>query len=69
VAASNPYPLRTPAYYLPIQCTDHKENIESSKGHSIADAETIAKSFAQVLHKFRHSLLLRFISCVSMECR
>jgi len=68
VAASNP-PSRTPAYNLPIQCTDQKENIESSKGHPVADAETVAKSFAQVLHKFCHSLLLRFISCVSMECR
>ncbi|XP_066321202.1 mediator of RNA polymerase II transcription subunit 25-like isoform X1 [Miscanthus floridulus] len=47
VAASNPYPSRTPAYNLPIQCTDQKENIESSKGHPVADAETVAKSFAQ----------------------
>ncbi|XP_066320890.1 mediator of RNA polymerase II transcription subunit 25-like isoform X3 [Miscanthus floridulus] len=47
VAASNPYPSRTPAYNLPIQCTDQKENIESSQGHPVADAETVAKSFAQ----------------------
>ncbi|ONM21471.1 Mediator of RNA polymerase II transcription subunit 25 [Zea mays] len=47
VAASNPYPLPTPVYCLPTQSTDHKENIETSKEPSIADAETVAKSFAQ----------------------
>ncbi|KAG2576038.1 hypothetical protein PVAP13_6NG036855 [Panicum virgatum] len=47
VTASNPYPLPTPVYRLPTQSTDHKENIESSKEPSIADAETVAKSFAQ----------------------
>jgi len=62
--ASNLYPLPTPVYRLPTQSADHKENIESSKEPSIADAETVAKSFAQVLHKFCHSLLL-FISCIS----
>jgi len=45
--ASNPYPLPTPVYRLPTQSADHKENIESSKEPSIADAETVAKSFAQ----------------------
>ncbi|WVZ64358.1 hypothetical protein U9M48_013890 [Paspalum notatum var. saurae] len=47
VTASNPYPLPTPVYRLPTQSADHKENIESSKEPSIADAETVAKSFAQ----------------------
>ncbi|KAK3133062.1 hypothetical protein QOZ80_6AG0531580 [Eleusine coracana subsp. coracana] len=47
VSASNPYPLPTPVYCLPIQSTDHKENNESSKEPSIADAEKVAKSFAQ----------------------
>ncbi|WVZ64356.1 hypothetical protein U9M48_013889 [Paspalum notatum var. saurae] len=47
VTASNPYPLPTPVYHLPTQSADHKENIESSKEPSIADAETVAKSFAQ----------------------
>ncbi|TVU09096.1 hypothetical protein EJB05_42536 [Eragrostis curvula] len=47
VAASNPYPLPTPVYCLPIQSADHKENNESSKEPSVADAETVAKSFAQ----------------------
>lgn len=47
VAASNPYPLPTPVYRLPTQSADHKENIEPSKEPSIADAETVAKSFAQ----------------------
>ncbi|KAL6838998.1 hypothetical protein ACP4OV_031225 [Aristida adscensionis] len=47
VAASNPYPLPTPVYCLPVQSADHKENIEPSKEPSIADAETVAKSFAQ----------------------
>nr|CAB3456765.1 unnamed protein product [Digitaria exilis] len=45
VAASNPYPLPTPVYCS--QNTDLKENTESSKEPSIADAETVAKSFAQ----------------------
>jgi mediator of RNA polymerase II transcription subunit 25 len=47
VAASNPYPLPTPVYCIPTQSTDHKENTESSKEPSIADAEAVAKSFAQ----------------------
>ncbi|RCV11237.1 hypothetical protein SETIT_2G170200v2 [Setaria italica] len=47
VAASNPYPLPTPVYCLPIRSTDHRKNIESSKEPSIADAETFAKLFPQ----------------------
>ncbi|KAG2634297.1 hypothetical protein PVAP13_2NG195200 [Panicum virgatum] len=47
VAASNPYPLPTPVYCTPTQSTDHKENTESSKESSMADAEAVAKSFAQ----------------------
>uniref|UniRef100_A0A0D9XCA8 Mediator of RNA polymerase II transcription subunit 25 n=1 Tax=Leersia perrieri TaxID=77586 RepID=A0A0D9XCA8_9ORYZ len=47
VAASNPYPLPTPVYRPLVQSTDHKENNDGAKESCLADAENVAKSFAQ----------------------
>uniref|UniRef100_A0A0E0LZK9 Mediator of RNA polymerase II transcription subunit 25 n=1 Tax=Oryza punctata TaxID=4537 RepID=A0A0E0LZK9_ORYPU len=47
VAASNPYPLPTPVYRPLVQSSDHKENNDGAKESCLADAETVAKSFAQ----------------------
>ncbi|KAG8060944.1 hypothetical protein GUJ93_ZPchr0002g24815 [Zizania palustris] len=47
VAASNPYSLPTPVYRPLAQSSDHKENNDGAKESCLADAETVAKSFAQ----------------------
>jgi mediator of RNA polymerase II transcription subunit 25 len=49
VAASNPYPLPTPVYRPPMQNLEKSENIEEQTESRSSDAETVAKSFAQVL--------------------
>lgn len=48
VAASNPYPLPTPVYQPPVSCLE-QENTEVQKESFLADAETVAKSFSQVI--------------------
>uniref|UniRef100_A0A453KL92 Mediator of RNA polymerase II transcription subunit 25 n=2 Tax=Aegilops tauschii subsp. strangulata TaxID=200361 RepID=A0A453KL92_AEGTS len=47
VAASNPYPLPTPVYRPSVQSSDHKKSNEATKESCLADAETVAVSFAQ----------------------
>ncbi|KAL5726291.1 hypothetical protein ACHQM5_009345 [Ranunculus cassubicifolius] len=47
VAASNPYPLPTPVYQPKIPNTEQGENIEVVTESCLADAETLAKSFAK----------------------
>ena len=49
VAASNPYPLPTPVYRPQIQNLEQTENIEAQIESRLSDAETVAKSFAQVV--------------------
>lgn len=49
VAASNPYPLPTPVYRPQMQNMEQSENIETQAESRLSDAETLAKSFAQVL--------------------
>lgn len=49
VAASNPYPLPTPVYRPQMQNLEQSENIEAQTESRLSDAETVAKSFAQVL--------------------
>ena len=53
VAASNPYPLPTPVY-RPAMSLEHPENAEAQTEAGLADAETVAKSFGQVLLRFYH---------------
>ncbi|MCL7025923.1 hypothetical protein MKW94_001123, partial [Papaver nudicaule] len=47
VAASNPYSLPTPVYRPQIPNPDKSENKEVATESSLADAETVARSFAQ----------------------
>ncbi|KAF5179454.1 Mediator of rna polymerase ii transcription subunit [Thalictrum thalictroides] len=47
VAASNPYPLPTPVYRPKIPKMEQGEDIEQSSESCLADAETVAKSFAK----------------------
>ena len=49
VTASNPHPLPTPVYRPQIQNLEQSENIESEAESHLSDAETLAKSFDQVL--------------------
>lgn len=49
VAASNPYPLPTPVYRPPMQKTEPSDNNEAQSESRLSDAETIAKTFSQVL--------------------
>lgn len=49
VAASNPYPLPTPVYRPQMQKLEQSENIETQVDSRLSDAETVAKSFVQVL--------------------
>lgn len=51
VAASNPYPLPTPIYRPP---PPPNENAEAQTESCLADAETAAKSFGQVLCESYH---------------
>ncbi|KAI3976891.1 hypothetical protein MKX01_008749, partial [Papaver californicum] len=47
VSASNPYSLPTPVYRTQIPNLDQSENKEVAPESCLADAETVAKSFAQ----------------------
>lgn len=49
VAASNPYPLPTPVYRPQMQNMEQNESMESQTENRLADAEAVAKSFAQVV--------------------
>lgn len=49
VAASNPHPLPTPVYRPQMQNLDQNENNEAQAESRLSDAETVAKSFVQVL--------------------
>jgi len=48
VAASNPYPLRTPICVPQLQNLEQSETIESFPGNCLYDAEAVAKAFPQV---------------------
>lgn len=50
VAASNPYPLPTPVYRPQIHNSEQSENETQTDDRRLSDAETVAKSFAQVLY-------------------
>lgn len=52
VAASDPYPLPTPVYRPQLQNLEKTENIEEQTESRTSDAETVAKSFAQVILPF-----------------
>ena len=52
VAASNPYPLPTPVY-RPRQNVEQSENTEIQSDGRLSDAETVAKSFAQVVTELK----------------
>uniref|UniRef100_A0A368UJY9 Mediator of RNA polymerase II transcription subunit 25 n=1 Tax=Glycine max TaxID=3847 RepID=A0A368UJY9_SOYBN len=69
VAASNPYPLRTPICVPQLQNLEQSETIESFPGNCLYDAEAVAKAFPQgkrnskaadppVLAKTPHFLIL-----------
>ena len=60
VAASNPYPLPTPVYRPQIQNLEQTENIEAQTESRLSDAETVAKSFAQVVQQYFTSLVSQF---------
>nr|KAJ0207549.1 hypothetical protein LSAT_V11C500249680 [Lactuca sativa] len=47
VAASNPYPLPTVVYQLPMQKIEPTDNNEAQSESCLSDAETIAKAFSQ----------------------
>eukprot|EP00256_Glycine_max_P060698 XP_014629641.1 mediator of RNA polymerase II transcription subunit 25 isoform X1 [Glycine max] len=47
VAASNPYPLRTPICVPQLQNLEQSETIESFPGNCLYDAEAVAKAFPQ----------------------
>ncbi|KAF9592019.1 hypothetical protein IFM89_011602 [Coptis chinensis] len=47
IAASNPYPLPTPVYRPKIPKMEQSENNDVSAESCLADAETVAKSFAK----------------------
>lgn len=49
ITASNPYPLATPVFRPPVQNLKQNENIDAQTENRLSDAETIAKSFAQVI--------------------
>lgn len=49
VAASNPHPLPTPVYRPPVPASEHKETGEVQTENGLADAQTVAKSFGQVI--------------------
>jgi mediator of RNA polymerase II transcription subunit 25 len=65
VAASNPYPLPTPVYRPPMQNLEKSENIEEQTESRSSDAETVAKSFAQVLLALLSPYLLMVV-CIFM---
>lgn len=49
IAASNPHPLPTPVYRPQIQNLEQSENIDPQTESRLSDAETVAKSFPQVV--------------------
>lgn len=49
ISASNPHPLSTPVFRPQIQNLDQSESIDGQTENRLSDAETIAKSFAQVI--------------------
>lgn len=49
VAASNSYPLPTPVYRPRLQNVEQNDNTELQTDSRLSDAETVAKSFAQVV--------------------
>lgn len=51
VAASNPFPLPTPVYRPQPQNLEQNDVSEKQPDSHLSDAETLAKSFAQVLVK------------------
>jgi mediator of RNA polymerase II transcription subunit 25 len=56
IAASNPHPLPTPVYRPQIQNLEQTENIDAQNESRLSDAETVAKSFPQVLILFSYPI-------------
>ena len=63
IAASNPYPLPAPVNRPKIQNLDQNENTDPQTESRLSDAETVAKSFPQILFMF----FLRWKSAICQQ--
>ena len=65
LAASNPYNLSTPVYKPVLRSSELNENMTTQLEVSLADAETIAKSFAEVARESNFQFFSNFFKCLT----